>query len=77
MIQIIRHWEGLISIDKKDMKKEDIYFWEAVEIKKEVKKEVKIDIKDIKSKLKEKWVKFFAWANDDKILELAKENSII
>ena len=72
MIQVVRHWEGLISIDKKDMKKEDIYFWETKE--KEV---IEQDIKDIKSKLKEKWVKFFPWAKDDKILELAKENGII
>ena len=75
MIQVVRPWKGLISIDKRDMKKDDIYFWEAVEIKEEAKKEV--NIKDIKSKLKEKWVKFFPWANDDKILELAKENGII
>ena len=72
MIQVVRHWEGLISIDKKDMKKEDIYFGETKE--KEV---IEQDIKDIKSKLKEKWVKFFPWAKDDKILELAKENGII
>jgi hypothetical protein len=71
MIQVVRPWKGLISIDKRDMKKDDIYFWEAVEIKEEV------NIKDIKAKLKEKWVKFFPWANDDKILELAKENGII
>jgi len=36
-----------------------------------------INIKDIKLKLKEKWIKFFPWAKDEKILELAKENGII
>ena len=71
---MVREWEGLITINKKDLKRTDIYFSEAEDIKIEAKK---VDIKDLKAKLKEKGIKFFAWAKDDKIIELAKENNII
>lgn len=79
MIQVVRPWKGLIIITESEIQKDDIYFWEA---KWEVKKEAnvvawKVNIKEIKDKLKDKWIKFFAWAKDDKILELAKENGII
>lgn len=78
MIKVVREWEGLITINEKDLKRTDIYFSEAEEVK-EVKKvaEVKIDTKDLRTKLKENGIKFFPWAKEDKIIELAKENNII
>ena len=76
MIQVVREWEWLITIKENEMLAKDIFF---SEIKEEIKEEIKseLNVKLLREKLKEKWVKFFPWAKDEKVIELAKENVII